>query len=912
MNRESAREKNIRHGHPSTLHLYWARRPLATARAILFAQLVDDPSSRPDEFPTAEAQEKERMRLHRMIERLVDWDNLNDSALFQEAKDEISKSFGEIMPVILDPFSGGGSIPLEAKRLGLDAHASDLNPLAVLLNKALLEIPSTFTGMKPVFPDSATTQFSWQGTEGLAADVGKYGKLLRNLAFEQIGESFPKITLESGRESHVIAWVWARTVASPNPANPVHIPLVRSWWLSKKKGSESYILPSFVDGEIRYQIRFGAEGPTGAREGTVGRTGGYAISDDTPFTLDYVRKQGRDKKLGRHLIAIIADSPNGRVYLPANEIHLKAADVEKPDGVPQGELPDNPRDFKTPNYGLSTWADLFTNRQLKTLVTFSDLLTAIHVEVLADAQKAGLEIGESLENGGAGAQAYADSICAFLALAISRTSDYGNALNSWHNGKETIRNLFARQAIPMVWDYAESNPFSNSTGNFLGQVDWVSKAIQNAPTAGKGVVTQADASTRDYKGYVISTDPPYYDNIGYADLADFFYVWLRRGLINFFPKTFSTILTPKAEELVADPTRHGSRKAAEDFFVTGFNSVFTRIRMQADLDTPITLYYAYKQHEGDGDGISSKGWHTLLSGLIEAGWEITATWPVRSELANRVIGNGTNVLASSIVLACRPRGESAEVTSRVRFAAALRKELPNALRELMQGTIAPVDLAQAAIGPGISIYSRFAAVREPDGSSMSVKEALSLISFSLDEVLNEQESTFDPVTRFAVTWYKQFGWDEEASGTAELLALSSDTSISELQRNSILTASAGKARLISPAIDELEDYTSLGKDLSPNIWSSTMLAAVALDKRGFDACVVSLKEAASKISLDAVKELGFLLFHEAEKKSRTKDALLFNGLVSAWGEITAKVNAPTIDQGQLQMDFGPENEGLEV
>lgn len=888
INRESAREKSIRHGHPSTLHLYWARRPLATARAILFSQLVDDPSSNPEKFPTTEVQDKERMRLHRLIEELVNWDNLNNSPLFDQALKEVLESNGGSIPKILDPFSGGGSIPIEAQRLGLLSSASDLNPLAVVLNKSLLVFPARFADSLPVFPALSSNRSSWERAEGLSADISQYGRSLRDLTSDELGIHYPQIELQGGSRANVIAWIWARTVQSPNPANPIMVPLVRSWWLSKKKGSEAYVVATVADGSIKFVVNHDTNGPKADEDGTIGRRGGFAVGDGTPISLDYVRKEGRAGRIGRMLMAIVVEGPSGRIYMAPTPEQERAATVSRPADVPSGTIPNNPRDFKTPNYGLTEWADLFSDRQISTLVTLSDNLDIVRSQVIADALVAGMPQGETLENGGSGAIAYGDAIAVYLALAIGRTTDYGNALNSWSSTRETIRNLFSRQAIPMVWDYAESNPFSSSTGNFLGQVEWVSKAVQNAPTLNEGSVVQANAATRDYQGFIISTDPPYYDNIGYADLSDFFYVWLRRSLVRILPNTLNTILTPKADELVADSSRHGSKIAAETFFVDGFNSVFTRIREQADHSAPITIYYAYKQQEEDSSGTSSTGWHTLLSGLIESGWEITATWPVRSELANRMIGNGTNVLASSIVLACRPRSENAEATTRRGFLAALKLELPNALRELMQGAIAPVDLAQAAIGPGISVFSRFSRVRENDGTDMPVREALLLINAALDDVLNEQESDFDPVTRFAVKWYKQYGWKEEASGIADQLARSSDTSIAALERGGIFSAKAGKAHLISASkLGEMQNWNPQN-DESISIWECVVRLAGLMATKGADSVAELLPAVENRVGLDPVKELGFLLFYEAEKNGDTKDAILFNGLVSAWGDLTVQ------------------------
>lgn len=884
INAASAREKSIRHGHPSTLHLYWSRKPLATARAVLFAQLVDDPASRPEEFPTVESQDKERARLHTLMEKLIIWENSNDEKLLEQAREEIRKSNDGKLPAVVDPFAGGGSIPLEAQRLGLESHASDLNPLAVLINKALIEIPPKFAGWSPVFPGVAEEQSSWLRAEGLAADVQHYGQWLRDEAEKRIGHLYPKITAPGGTEHTVIAWKWARTVISPNPANPIETPLVNSWWLSKKKGKEAWVKATVVDGQVRYEVQHNADGPKGDADGTVNRRGAVSIADGTPIDLSYIRAESRAGRMGAHLIAVVADGGKGRVYVSPNEKHTSVAQVPRPDDLPVSELPEKALGFRVQAYGFEQWVDLFTNRQLVALSTLSDLVSEARNKVLEDALAAGIPAGERLEDGGAGAEAYADAVATYLGLAVSRLSDYNSSLTSWNAARDGLRNVFARQAIPMVWDYAEANPFSRSSGNFLGQVEWINKAIGKAPANSAGEAKQVNAMSRGYTDLVIATDPPYYDNIGYSDLSDFFYVWLRKSLRTIHPSVVGTMLTPKADELVANPYRHDGKQGAEKFFIEGFNSVFHRIREDdANPDVPMTVYYAYKQQDSGKDGTSSTGWHTLLDGLIRSGWEITATWPIRSERGGRMLSVGTNALASSILLACRPRPADARAVARRAFVAALKSELPEALRTLMQGAIAPVDLAQAAIGPGISVFSRYAKVREADGSDMSVRDALQLINATLDEVLGEQESDLDSDTRFAVRWYRQYGWQADSSGIADQLARSSDTSLAELQRGGIFEAKGGKARLLSPT--QLNEEWDPAADEHVSVWEATVRLAAVLAKDGVDKVAELLPAVGEKVSLDAVKELGFLLFHEAEKNKDTDDAILFNGLVSSWGDL---------------------------
>ena len=884
INAASAREKSIRHGHPSTLHLYWARRPLATVRAVLFAQLVDDPASRPEEFPTVESQDKERARLHALMEKLIIWENSNDEKLLEQAREEIRKSNDGKLPAVVDPFAGGGSIPLEAQRLGLESHASDLNPLAVLINKALIEIPPKFAGWSPVFPGVAEEQSSWLRAEGLAADVQHYGQWLRDEAEKRIGHLYPKVTAPGGTEHTVIAWIWARTVISPNPANPIETPLVRSWWLSKRKGKEAWVKATVVDGRVQYEVQHNADGPKGDADGTVNRRGAVSIADGTPIDLGYIRAESRAGRMGAHLIAVVADGGKGRVYVSPNEKHTSVAQVPRPDDLPVSELPEKALGFRVQAYGFEQWVDLFTNRQLVALTTLSDLVSGARSKIREDALAAGIPAGERLEDGGVGAEAYADAVATYLGLAVSRTTDRSSSLASWDSSNPKVRNTFGRQALPMVWDYAEANILSHSTGGLQSQLQYISRAIAHTPAAAKSEAVQISAMSRGYTGLVVSTDPPYYDNIGYSDLSDFFYVWLRKSLRTIHPSVVGTMLTPKADELVANPYRHDGKQGAEKFFIEGFNSVFHRIREDdANSDVPMTVYYAYKQQDSGKDGTSSTGWHTLLDGLIQSGWEITATWPMRSELKNRMLSQGTNALASSILLACRPRPADARAVARRAFVAALKSELPEALRTLMQGAIAPVDLAQAAIGPGISVFSRYAKVREADGSDMSVRDALQLINATLDEVLGEQESDLDSDTRFAVRWYRQYGWEADSSGIADQLARSSDTSLAELQRGGIFEAKGGKARLLSPT--QLNEGWDPAADEHVSVWEATVRLAAVLAKDGVDKVAELLPAVGEKVSLEAVKELGFLLFHEAEKNKDTDDAILFNGLVSSWGDL---------------------------
>ncbi len=910
INRESAREKSIRHGHPSTLHLWWARRPLAACRAVLFSQLVDDPSAHPDRFPTEEAQAVERQRLFDIIERLVVWENINDESLLKEAHEEILKSTDGNPPAILDPFAGGGSIPLEAQRLGLEAQASDLNPVAVLINKALIEIPPKFSGQQPVFPGAAEQRMAWPKATGLAEDVRRYGQWMRDEAEKRIGHLYPTATLEDGTQANVIAWIWARTVICPNPACGIQMPLVRSWWLGKKKGKEAYVVPEVINGVVAFTIGHDPKhAPTASDDGTVSRTGARCIGCGTAAPLAFVRSEGQAGRIGETLMAVVAEGDRRRHYLAPRPIHREAAQVPRPTDVPDFDLAHDKMNIKTPLYGMSSVADLFTARQLTALATLSDLVGKARERVQADAALAGrLDDGISLEAGGSGVAAYADAVAVYLGMTVSKLADMANDLVRWKPSMDQAINLFSRQAIPMVWDYAETPPLSNRhAGGYLVTLNNIAKALDRLPAKGSNAADQYDAASRDYGPMLVTTDPPYYDNIGYANLSDFFYGWLRRSLTPILPTLFSTVQTPKSDELVADSYRHGGKQQASDFFERGFNDVFARIRASASGDFPIAVFYAFKQSETESEGTVSTGWQKLLEGMLSNGWEVTATWPMRTELANKVSGIDSNMLASSIVLALRPRLSSAETISRRSFVQALKVELPQALRDLQQGSIAPVDMAQAAIGPGMSVFSRYSRVLEADGSEMTVRTALALINQALDEVLAEQEGDFDAETRFAVKWFSQFGWNEAPSGEADVLTRAVNTTVAMLERGGIFRAAAGKARLLEPS--QMSGDWNPADDKSISVWEVALRLGHSLLTDGLYHTALLMRESASRVDLDAVKELAYLMYSVCERKGWAESAMLFNALGTSWGDVSgASRMAVPVAASQGSLDFGDDDE----
>ncbi|MBE6482585.1 MAG: DUF1156 domain-containing protein [Actinomyces ruminicola] len=904
INKQSAREKSIRKGHPSTLHLWWARRPLATARAVLFSQLVDDPSERHQEFLEAaraagetdpedaadRAVGAERRRLFNLITRMVDWDNLTDEHLMREVRAEIRRSTGDRPPALLDPFAGGGSIPLEAQRLGLEAHASDLNPVAVLINKALIEIPPRFASRAPVFPGADDGTRTWPGAHGLAEDVRRYGEWMREEAWRRIGHLYPRAELPDGTKATVIAWIWARTVTCPNPACAIEAPLVRSWWLGKKKGKEAYIVPTVVGDHVEYSIGHDpAQAPTA---GTIAGGKGRCLACNTLIDNAYIRHQATSRGLGQQLIAIVAEGGRRREYLEPTAKHVDVAlNVVRPTDVPTQEVPKRNHDVdRLPMYGMPTWSDAFTARQLTALTTFSDLVGEARERVLRDALAAGMEEGDRLEGGGTGAAAYADAVVTYLGLAVSRLTDSNNLLVTWSSSRDQSRSLFARQAIPMSWDYCEVSPFSGAAGDLGVALGSLASVLMRLTPMTLSVVSQNDAAARSFDGMVVSTDPPYYDNIGYSDLSDFFYVWLRRSLKDVHLSLFSTMLVPKAEELVANPYRHGGKDGAKDFFEDGFRTVFARAREGANPDYPMTVYYAFKQSETTADGRTSTGWSTILEGMIGAGWTITATWPMRSERGGRMTSIGTNALASSIVLVLRPRPEDAPMTDRRSLMRALRRTLPDAVETLRSGGIAPVDLAQAAIGPGMSVFSRYARVIGPDGTDMTVSEALAQINTVLDEVLSEQEGDLDADTRWCLTWYDAHGFTDGPYGEAETLASARNASIDALKRSGILNSGGGRVCLIAPS-DLPDDYDPRTDDRISH-WEVVLHLARALNTRGIDEAGRILAGAVQRgLEADILQSLAYRLYSLAERHGWTEAGLLFNALGGSWPEIAVAARA---------------------
>lgn len=922
INIASAREKSIRHGHPSTLHLWWARRPLAAARAVIFAQMVDDPSARPDLFKTEKDQEKERKRLFHIIEELVKWENTTNEEVLQAARDQIWESWRRTcadnadhprakelfdrnkLPAFHDPFAGGGSLPLEAQRLGLEAYASDLNPVAVLINKAMIEIPPRFAGRPPVNPEARADKSLFnrerKGAQGLAEDVRYYGKWMRDEAEKRIGHLYPKVEVTAevakdrpdlkpyvGKKLTVIAWIWARTVKSPNPAFAnVDVPLASTFMLSTKPGKEAYVEPVVENGGYRFTVKVGKpKKAEAAKSGTkLTRANFVCLMSSAPISGDYIKAEGKAGRMGSRLMAVVAEGQRGRIYL-APIAEQEAAPLKPvPTWKPDGRIAERMTGGNCTPYGLATWGDLFTPRQLVALTTFSDLVSEARERVRADAIHAGLPADSvPLRDGATGATAYAEAAAVYLALCVDKMTDTNTCLCSWQVDPPRMRATFGRQALPMIWDYAEANIFGDAAGDFGRCVGSLTEVLDKGGLSGSGASEQIDAQTLAVNlPRVFSTDPPYYDNIGYADLSDFFYFWLRRALRPVFPDLFATLAVPKAEELVASPYRHGSKEKAEAFFLNGMTQTMHRLAEHTHPAFPVTVYYAFKQSERETKaGTASTGWETFLDAVIRAGFGISGTWPMRSELATRNIGRDTNALASSIVLVCRKRSTDALTATRGEFDKALRSELPQALTTLQKANIAPVDLAQASIGPGMAVFTRYEKVIDAEGKPLAVRQALALINQVLDEVLTEQEGDLDADTRFALAWFEQSGFGEGDFGTAEILTKAKDTSLEGMVDAGILVSGKGKVRLLKPA--ELPaDWNPL-TDKRLTAWEAVHHLIRVLEAGGEPAAAELVAKLGSRA--ETARELAYRLYALCERKKRAAEALSYNGLVQSWPEI---------------------------
>ena len=885
INDASAREKSIRHGHPSTLHLWWARRPLAAARAVIWSSLVDDPSSHPELFPTEEDQNKERQRLFKVLEDLVIWENSNNTDILGRAKEEISRYSHGNIPALLDPFAGGGAIPLEAQRLGLEAHAHDLNPVAVTINKSMIEIPVKFSGMPPINPRSTVQKFGevWSRSEGLASDVEYYGNLLRDKCFNKVGSYYPKVNVPKemgGGDATVIAWLWARTCTCTNPACKKEMPLIRNFNISKKKGKEAHVECDTSTGSLKFIVKKGLS----KVDGTISRTGAKCVFCGYSVDLADIRIQGKSGGIGDRLIAVVAEGQKGRLFItPDDEQQSAASSVKRPE-IELGDLAHYPGYINPPAYGFTTIESIFTDRQLNTLVEMCNALNEIKSNIHEDASF----VSDNPLYRNFNLADYENAIVVYMAFLIDQVLQHSSSICSWNAPNTQMRSTFGMTGMSMAWDYAECNLFSHSTGSFNNLLERMVKGFELLGTGKEGVAKQFDAQTdTGMRNILVSTDPPYYNNVPYADFSDFFYVWLRKNIQGIYPELFRTMLVPKKEELVADPYREDRGIAgAKKFFEDGMYETFSQVYEYSGDEYPVTIYYAFKQSDTektDEKGTqASTGWEIMLSAIIRAGFSITGTWPIRTEKQGRVVGNGQNALASSIVLVCRKRPSDASVCTRRNFINELKRELKPALKNLQSSNIAPVDLAQSAIGPGIGVYSKYSQVLEADGTPMTVRSALQIINQELDLYFNEQDSDLDTESRFCVDLYSQSAFNEIPFGDANTLATAKNTSVAIMASHGTLYAQKGKVHLI----ERPELPTRIDSNES-SIWLLCQQLTYKMEKEGIEGCAAAIANMYGS-NAERAKDLAYRLYTIAERKKWAQEAYAYNALVVAWPEIQSR------------------------
>jgi putative DNA methylase len=918
INKASKKQKAPK-GYPTALHKYWAQRPLAACRAVLFAQLVDDPSAWPDRFLSEEAQDEERIRLHKVIEALVPWEASDDEDALNAARWEIARSAAwgrgeepptredpaallayirENVPPIYDPFSGSGSIPLEAQRLGLRAYGSDLNPVAVLIGKALVEIPPNFAGLPPVNPASRAERkrggaWQGQGTQGLAEDVRFYGRWMQEEASRRVGHLYPNSMLPDGSEAPIIAWLWARTVRSPDPAmTGAMVPLVSSYMLSTKEGRKTWLKP-VVDPAALDGYRFAIE--TGhlskaqediLKSGTkAGRGSNFScILSGAAIGGDYVKNEGASGRIGTRLIAVVAQKNRKRIYIEATPEQERIARMASPDchavDIP---LSRHPQYMGCVPYGIDTVPKLFTSRQITALLTLAGLVQEAREAALLDAIAAGMDSAATpLHAQGSGASAYADAVATYLAFIVDRAADYGSTLSTWLTDDNAIRGTFGRQALPMTWDFCEGNYFGESSAALSTIIKTISDVVAKFPATVSGSIKLMDAAKGDYPDGVciINTDPPYYDNIPYADLSDFFYVWLRHSLGALWPDLFRRIATPKDAELVADVKRHGGRQQAYDFFMDGMGQALSLMGDAASDHVPLVIYYAFKQAEASDEGVTSAGWASFLQSIVDAGLSVDGTWPVRTESAGRMRGNLSNALASSIVLVCRKRNPAAPVATRGDLVRALRKEMPGGIAKMRKAGVGPVDMQQSVIGPGMGVFTRFAKVLEDDDSAMPVKTALSLINRVWDEIENELTEAFDAPTQVALAWFATYGFDARPSGELIVLANAKNIPLATLFSSGVFQDLRGKAGLV--ARDDLPADWSPATDKETTIWECVQHTIRVLNAEDGGAEAAAGLVAQMGQRAEDARALAYRLFEIATQKGWASEALIYNALAQEW------------------------------
>jgi putative DNA methylase len=868
----SKADKDRKTGTVRSVHKWFAPMPGPAIRALVLASVLDD-----SEDPQA------RLKDLSLIESMVPADG---GAPREEDLRRVRARLRQQdeLPTIIDPFCGGGSTLVESQRLGLAAIGSDLNPVPTLISKILAELVPQFRDQSPLAPDSGRLPVL-DTYGGVLHDLQYYAKLIQERVYKAVASAYPP-----GTDSFV-AWLWCRTVPCPNPACGRTAPLYGLTHLSKLKRDYAYLVPQVTEHGVVHRVATGPGVPQPPSK-QAGKSRFICLACTTPFDQRYIRQQAQQGKMGLQLLADVRAVDGRRVY---------SADTPAAGGFGSPGMVEIPLVGKAAMnvglYGISTLAGLFTSRQAATLESFAAEIGRVQEDIAA----------------AGGSSAYVSVLQGLLSLALGKLAQSNCALVRWRidsrSGSAKAEPAFGTQAVPMLWDFAETNPFGASVGSWMLQVDGVAAAVRTLPKSGPPAsvslaAAQDMAPGREAHALLI-TDPPYFDQIQYADISDFFYYFHRAALREAFPALYGTVTTPKSVELVANPWRHGGdADAARDHFVVGFQQALASLSKTTDPDLPKVVVYAAAQDEHGDDRAPSTAWESLLEAIVLAGLMVVATWPIFATGTTRQIGQGANALASYVVLVLRPRPEEAETVNRRAFLAALAAELPAALASLRHVAIPPMDLPQATIGPGMAVFTRYRQVMEPNGRSMSVGTALALINQVLDEVLTEQEGDFDSDTRFCLKWFSQYGWEEASSGTADSLARAANTSVAALDRGGVFRARAGRARLLAPA--ELSAGWDPVSDLRTSVWEGVVRIAQALEALGADEAARLMSAARQRIDLDAARELTYLLYSICEKRGWTQTAALFNGLGTSWSDLSAVARvggAPTPPSAQGALDF---------
>lgn len=867
----SVADKNRKVGTIKNLHKWFAPMPAPALRALIFSTLVNDPSN-----------DAERDDLKKLVRELVPKDGTAPPHdVLDRARKLILRDNPEL-PIVLDPFCGGGSTVVEAQRLGLPAVAADLNPVAALITRVLGELlppmahehpASAWRGERQLMMESERKPF-----EGFAADLRHYGERVRQAVQKRLGGLYPQVT-----RGEPVAWLWCRTVACPNRLCGTDVPLLSSPVLSKQSGREAVVEPVVVGENIQFVIRRGknalAEPVAVKVEG--GRARFECLACHTPIGGKELRDAGREKRLGLQLMAVCVDVPDGvgRTFLSADDTPSASTEPVVPDDLDEIKIGKNTKNFSPPLYGLTRHIDLYTPRQLTVLAAFADEVAQIASRVRMDG----------------GSERQARAIASVLGLCVGKMAQANSSLVRWRidsrNGAAKAEPAFGTQAIPMLWDFAEAYPFGTSVGSWEAQISAVIGALGALPTGvAPARVIQKDAREAgelvSANAALLATDPPYFSQINYADLADYFYLWLRRAIRQVHEDLFKGMATPKEQELTANPARFGGdRTKARDYFIKGFTDVFTTLKAASRPDLPLVVAYAHKQDKHIIDGITSTGWAALLEAVLAAGLGVVRTWPIEATSTNRQVRQGANALATYVIMICRPRPADLPPTDRGGFLDELDRKLPDAIREL--GHVAPVDLTQAAIGPGMEVFSSFATVLEENGEPMSVPTALALINQKLHAILWDQEAEFDRETRAAIIWYEQYGWSEGGSPRAEQIAMGKDITLQRLAQADIMWSKAGSTRLKTPDEIQIQHRTHLIPH--PSVWKTSLLLSRELEEHGVPEAARLMARAHPHVRIGAVKDLANLLYSIGREQNRTGDQRRFNNLVTLWPDIVAEM-----------------------